>query len=106
MIVLEILAGVLILIAGLLFFLTVLGVSRAPDGLTQANLLGNMTGIALPLIIIAKLLYDTAHGGVGAGEIIRALVAILCLWFVLAIASYVLGRSLYHVGVEQQQDQV
>ena len=54
----EIIASVLLIIATLLVVATVVSLWRAPDALTRANLLGPTVGLAVPLIIVAKLVVD------------------------------------------------
>ena len=95
--VLEIIAGIAILLAGITFLLTAVALWRAPDALTRANLLGPATGVALPLIIAAKLIYDGAHGQFTWGNLIISLAAIAALYAVLAIGSFVMGRALFGI---------
>lgn len=94
----EIVAGIAILLAGITFLLTATALWRASDALTRANLLGPATGVALPLIIAAKLFYDGAHGQFTWWNLIVSLAAVAALYAVLAIGSFVMGRSLYGIS--------
>ena len=51
----EIIASVLLIVATILVVGTVVSLWRAPDALTRANLMGPTVGLAVPLIIVAKL---------------------------------------------------
>ena len=51
----EIIASVLLIVATILVVATVVSLWRAPDALTRANLMGPTVGLAVPLIILAKL---------------------------------------------------
>ncbi|CAB0832679.1 Na+/H+ antiporter subunit G [Corynebacterium diphtheriae bv. mitis] len=93
-------ASVLIIIAGLLFVVSATALWHAPDALTRANLLGPATSVALPLIIIATLLHDIGAGSFEINHLVRAIVAIVALWVVLAVASFVMGRALHEVSQE------
>ncbi|CAB0950144.1 Na+/H+ antiporter subunit G [Corynebacterium diphtheriae] len=96
-------ASVLIIIAGLLFVVSATALWHAPDALTRANLLGPATSVALPLIVIATLLHDIGAGSFEINHLVRAIVAIVAivaLWVVLAVASFVMGRALHEVSQE------
>lgn len=71
-----------------------------PDALTRANLLGPATSVALPLIVIATLVHDIGAGSFEINHLVRAIVAIVALWVVLAVASFVMGRALHEVSQE------
>ena len=45
MMIAEIFAGVLVVVAGLIMVVTMVGLWRAPDAQTQANMLGPTTGM-------------------------------------------------------------
>lgn len=96
----EIIAGVLAIVAGLIMVITMVGLWRAPDAQTQANMLGPATGVALPLLIFAKLAYDISQHGVVWSDVIRAIIAVLAYLVVLALGAFLLGRSLFAVAVE------
>lgn len=93
-------ASVLIIIAGLLFVVSATALWHAPDALTRANLLGPATSVALPLIVIATLLHDIGAGSFEINHLVRAIVAIVARWVVLAVASFVMGRALHEVSQE------
>ncbi len=93
-------ASVLIIIAGLLFVVSATALWHAPDALTRANLLGPATSVALPLIVVATLLHDIGAGSFEINHLVRAIVAIVALWVVLAVASFVMGRALHEVSQE------
>lgn len=93
-------ASVLIIIAGLLFVVSATVLWHAPDALTRANLLGPATSVALPLIVIATLVHDIGAGSFEINHLVRAIVAIVALWVVLAVASFVMGRALHEVSQE------
>lgn len=93
-------ASVLIIIAGLLFVVSATALWHAPDALTRANLLGPATSVALPLIVIATLLHDIGAGSFEINHLVRAILAIVALWVVLAVASFVMGRALHEVSQE------
>ncbi|MBP3089424.1 Na+/H+ antiporter subunit G [Corynebacterium sp. sy017] len=89
--ILEIIAALCAILAGILMLTTAIALWRAPDALSRVNLLGPATGVAVPALIVAKLCVD----GGSAGEIIRGILAICAFWVVLAIGSFIMGRSLY-----------
>ncbi|CAB0787246.1 Na+/H+ antiporter subunit G [Corynebacterium diphtheriae] len=93
-------ASVLIILAGLLFVVSATALWHAPDALTRANLLGPATSVALPLIVIATLVHDIGAGSFEINHLVRAIVAIVALWVVLAVASFVMGRALHEVSQE------
>ncbi|WBT09020.1 Na+/H+ antiporter subunit G [Corynebacterium sp. SCR221107] len=99
----DLIAGILVIIAGLLMVITAVALWRAPDALTRANLLGPTTGIAMPLIVVAKLVHDAGLGDLSLGTVIRALLAIAAFLVVLAVGSFVMGRSLLGLALEQEE---
>ncbi|AHI21674.1 Na+/H+ antiporter subunit G [Corynebacterium vitaeruminis] len=98
----DIIAGALIIFAGILMVITAVALWRAPDALTRANLLGPTTGVAMPSLVIAKVIHDIGAGDVSVGGLIRALLAIVAFLVVLAIGSFVMGRSLLGLALEQE----
>ena len=54
----AVIATALVVVATLLIVATVIALWRAPDAVTRANLMGPTTGVAAPLLIIAKVVYD------------------------------------------------
>ncbi|GAB3077646.1 Na+/H+ antiporter subunit G [Corynebacterium aquatimens] len=76
---------------------------RAPDALTRANLLGTLVVNAIPLLILAKLIYSWSTVGFIIGDLLRAVIAILGVWIVGSVGSFVMGRSIYGVTVTDPQ---
>lgn len=72
---------------------------RAPNALTRVNLLGPLVCIAFPALILAKLITDWATDGFNAGDFIRAVIAILGVWIVGSVGSFIMGRSIHGVTV-------
>lgn len=72
---------------------------RAPDALTRVNLIGPLVCIAFPALILAKLTADWATAGFNAGDFIRAVIAILGVWIVGSVGSFIMGRSIHGVTV-------
>ncbi|AZA10197.1 Na+/H+ antiporter subunit G [Corynebacterium pseudopelargi] len=99
----DIVAAAIVIIACIVIALTTLAVWRAPDPLTRANVLSTNTSLALPLLIIAKLIHDIGAGTFLISDLIVAALAITGLLVVLAIGSFVMGRSLYEVAREDAE---
>ena len=95
----ETIASVLLIIATLLVVATVVSLWRAPDALTRANLLGPTVGLAVPLIIVAKLVVDFGRDGFSLWLLIQALIACFGVWIIGSVGSFYLGRSIYGVTV-------
>ena len=95
----EIIASVLLIIATLLVVATVVSLWRAPDALTRANLLAPTVGLAVPLIIVAKLVVDFGRDGFSLWLLIQALIACFGVWIIGSVGSFYLGRSIYGVTV-------
>ena len=55
--------------------------------------------IAFPALILAKLITDWSTDGVNAGDFIRAVVAILGVWIVGSVGSFIMGRAIHGVTV-------
>ena len=72
---------------------------RAPNALTRVNLLGPLVCIGFPALILAKLTADWATEGFNAGDFIRAVIAILGVWIVGSVGSFIMGRSIHGVTV-------
>ena len=72
---------------------------RAPNALTRVNLLGPLVCIAFPALILAKLTADWATEGFNAGDFIRAVIAILGVWIVGSVGSFIMGRAIHGVTV-------
>lgn len=103
MIIVEIFAGILAVAAGLIMVVTMVGLWRAPDAQTQANMLGPTTGVAIPLLIFAKLAYDISRHGFVFSDVARALIAVVAYLVVLALGAFLLGRAFLAVAVEADQ---
>lgn len=97
----SIVASLMVLLAAALMVLTLIGIVRAPDALTRANLLGLTTSIALPMILVASLINDIGAGTFTWWNLLRVFLTITALLVVLAIGSFVMGRSLYETAKEQ-----
>lgn len=72
---------------------------RAPNALTRVNLMGPLVCLAFPSLILAKLIADWATEGFSAGDFIRAVVAILGVWIVGSVGSFIMGRSIHGITV-------
>lgn len=72
---------------------------RAPNALTRVNLMGPLVCLAFPALILAKLTADWATEGFNVGDFIRAVIAILGVWIVGSVGSFIIGRSIHGVTV-------
>lgn len=72
---------------------TTVAMWRAPDALTRINLMGPTVGVALPLLVLVKLLSEPLD----LHNLIRAVVAIFALWVVAAVSSFYIARSVYEL---------
>ena len=72
---------------------------RAPNALTRVNLMGPLVCLAFPALILAKLTADWATEGFNVGDFIRAVIAILGVWIVGSVGSFIMGRSIHGVTV-------
>lgn len=95
----EIIASILVVTATLMAVSTTVLQYRAPDALTRVNLLGPLTSVGIPLLIIAKLVIDWSTDGFEWHLFIRAIIAIAAMWVVAAVGSFIMGRSMYGVTV-------
>ena len=68
----------------------------------RQNLLGPLVVIAFPILVIAKLIYSWSTTGFDLNDFIRAIIAILGVWIVGSVASFIMGRSLYGVTVSDK----
>ncbi|MHA2787847.1 Na+/H+ antiporter subunit G [Corynebacterium sp. S7] len=103
----EIVVAVLVIISTIMVVATAILQWRAPDALTRVNLLGPLTCVAFPLLVVAKLIRDWSSTGFEFHLFWRAIVAILGVWIIASVGSFVMGRSIYgvtvvdkHVGIE------
>ena len=95
----EIVAAVLIVIATFLVVATAVSVWRAPDALTRVNLLGPTIGLAVPLLLLAKIIVEYGAEGFSFGPLWRIIVACLGVWIIGSVGSFYMGRSIYGVTV-------
>lgn len=72
---------------------------RAPNALTRANLMGPLVGVAFPSLIIAMLIHEWSTEGFDLNNFLRATIAILGVWIVASVGSFIIGRSIYGVTV-------
>lgn len=72
---------------------------RAPNALTRANLMGPLVGVAFPSLIIAMLIHEWSTEGFDLNNFLRAITAILGVWIVASVGSFIIGRSIYGVTV-------
>ncbi|MDO5031464.1 Na+/H+ antiporter subunit G [Corynebacterium sp.] len=95
----EIIASILMVVATLMVIATVVSLWRAPDALTRVNLMGPTVGIAVPLLLVAKLVVDFAENGFSLWTLVRVLIAMFGVWILGSVASFYMGRSIYGVTV-------
>lgn len=95
----EIIASVLLVLATILVIATVIALWRAPDALTRVNLLGPTVGLAVPLLLLAKLIVDFSENGFSLWSLVRLLIACFGVWIIGSVGSYYMGRSIYGVTV-------
>ncbi|SES06002.1 Na+/H+ antiporter subunit G [Corynebacterium cystitidis] len=95
----EIIASILVIIATLMAVSTTILQFRAPDALTRVNLMGPLTSVGIPLLIVAKLVIDWSTVGFEWHLFIRAVIAIAAMWFVAAVGSFIMGRAMYGVTI-------
>lgn len=62
-------------------------------------MLGPTVGLAVPLIIVAKLVVDFGRDGFSLWLLIQALIACFGVWIIGSVGSFYLGRSIYGVTV-------
>lgn len=97
----QIIAVVLVILATVMAVATIILQLRAPNALTRANLMGPLVGVAFPLLIVAKLIHDWSTKGFDLNDFIRAVIAILAVWIVASVGSFIIGRSIYGVTVTE-----
>lgn len=95
----EIVVSALVILATVMVVATAVAMWRAPDALTRANLIGPVVGVAVPLLLVSKLIIDWSTTGFDLNNFIRAVLAIAGVWIVGAVGSYYIGRSIYGVTV-------
>lgn len=95
----QIIVVALVILATVMAVATIILQLRAPNALTRANLMGPLVGVAFPLLIVAKLIHDWSMKGFDLNDFIRAVIAILAVWIVASVGSFIIGRSIYGVTV-------
>ncbi|PIS66773.1 Na+/H+ antiporter subunit G [Corynebacterium striatum] len=95
----EIIASILLIVATILVVATAIALWRAPDALTRVNLLGPTVGLAVPLLLVAKLIVDFSENGFSLWSLVRVLIACFGVWIIGAVGSFYMGRSIYGVTV-------
>ncbi|MCF4005729.1 Na+/H+ antiporter subunit G [Corynebacterium uropygiale] len=95
----EIIVSILAIIATLLVVTTAALLWRAPDALTRVNVLGPTTSLALPCLLIAKLVADISRHGLQVNDLIRAIIAIAGVWVICAVGSFYIARSIHGVTI-------
>lgn len=98
----EIVVAALVVLAAFLAVATAVAQWRAPDALTRANLMGPLVGVAFPVLIVAKLVWDWSTVGFDLNDFLRALIAVAGVWIVASVGSFYLGRAIYGVMVVDQ----
>ena len=95
----EIIASILLVVATVLVIGTAIALWRAPDALTRVNLLGPTVGLAVPLLLVAKLVVDFAESGFSLWSLIKVMIACFGVWIIASVGSFYMGRSIYGVTV-------
>ncbi|MTD91028.1 Na+/H+ antiporter subunit G [Corynebacterium hiratae] len=95
----EIIASILLVVATILVIATAIALWRAPDALTRVNLLGPTVGLAVPLLLVAKLVVDFAENGFSLWSLIKVMIACFGVWIIASVGSFYMGRSIYGVTV-------
>ncbi|HAT1151195.1 Na+/H+ antiporter subunit G [Corynebacterium striatum] len=95
----EIIASILLIVATILVVATAIALWRAPDALTRVNLLGPTVGLAVPLLLVAKLIVDFSENGFSLWSLVRVLIACFGVWIIGSVGSFYMGRSIYGVTV-------
>ena len=84
----EIIASVLLVVATVLVIATAIALWRAPDALTRVNLLGPTVGLAVPLLLVAKLVVDFSENGFSRWSLGRVLIACFGGWINGSVGSF------------------
>ena len=95
----EIIVAALVVVATICVVATTILQLRAPNALTRANLMGPLVGVAFPALIIAMLIHEWSTEGFDLNNFLRAIIAILGVWIVASVGSFIIGRSIYGVTV-------
>ena len=91
----NIIISVLIVIAAVAFIDEVIEMWRAPDALTRVNLTGPVTGVGIPLLIIANMIRSIADGDEWYVVLVKSVIAIVACLMVASVGSFVMGRSVH-----------
>lgn len=67
----------------------------APDALTRVNLTGPITGVGVPLLIIANMIHSIADGDEWYVVLVKSVIAIVACLMVASVGSFVMGRSVH-----------
>ena len=95
----ETIASILLVVATILVIATAIALWRAPDALTRVNLLGPTVGLAVPLLLVAKVVVDFAENGFSLWSLIKVMIACFGVWIIASVGSFYMGRSIYGVTV-------
>ena len=95
----ETIASILLVVATILVIATAIALWRAPDALTRVNLLGPTVGLAVPLLLVAKVVVDFAENGFSLWSLIKVMIACFGVWIIGSVGSFYMGRSIYGVTV-------
>ncbi|WP_308606800.1 Na+/H+ antiporter subunit G [uncultured Corynebacterium sp.] len=95
----EIIASILLVVATILVIATAIALWRAPDALTRVNLLGPTVGLAVPLLLLAKVVVDFSENGFSLWSLIKVMIACFGVWIIASVGSFYMGRSIYGVTV-------
>lgn len=95
----EIIAAVLVIAATVMVVATAVALWRAPDALTRVNLLGPTVGVAVPLLLVAKLIIDWSTTGFDFWNLVKVLLTLFGVWIIGSVGSFYMGRSIYGVTV-------
>ncbi|WP_165242496.1 Na+/H+ antiporter subunit G [Corynebacterium lizhenjunii] len=95
----EVIASILIVAATFLSVATAIALWRAPDALSRVNLLGPTIGLAIPLVLVAKLIVDSAEHGFSLVNLLKVVLTLFGVWIIGSVGSYYMGRSIYGVTV-------
>ncbi|MEJ4113045.1 monovalent cation/H(+) antiporter subunit G [Corynebacterium kroppenstedtii] len=99
----NIIIAVLVVLAAVAFIDEVIEMWRAPDALTRVNLTGPITGVGIPLLIIANLVRSIADGDVWYVVAVKSVIAIFACLMVSSVGSYVMGRSIHAEQIRRGQ---
>lgn len=93
--IIEIIVGIAVIFAGLMALASARAIWVAPDALTRTNVLGPTTCIAIPVLLMAKLLHDWVTDGFDPNDTVRAVLSITGMLVVASVSSFYMGRALF-----------